>query len=209
MKSMETGKSKQRYRAAFCLLAGISAFMTFFLVIWHVNNPRGFVSSIGINKTALGIPCAWVMAICVALGYITYTARVIPFVRKHIFKFNGLFKYVGIYAAFTGSVVEELVFRKMLMDCLDTNGISVVLQILVSGLAFGLVHLSWLLFGWDKRMGLDAAISTLVLGLLLAMVYIVAERNVLPAIVSHFLIDLFLEPWLILNAIGSTKKTIN
>lgn len=206
MKSMETGKRKRQYRTAFYLLAGISAFMTFFLVIWLVSNPCGFISSIGINKTALEISYAWIMAVCIAIGYIAYTARVIPFVRNHIFTFSGFLKYISIYAAFTGSIVEELVFRQMLMDLLDANDSNVILQVLLSGVAFGLVHLFWSLLGEDKHIGIGSAISTFVLGLLLALVYIVAERNVLPAIVSHFLINLFAEPWLILNAVKSTKK---
>lgn len=203
---METGERKQLYRTAFYLLAGISAFMTFFLAIWSVNNPRGFISFIGINKTVLEIPYAWIMAVCIAIGYIAYTARVIPFVRNHIFTFNGFLKCISIYAAFTGSIVEELVFRQMLMDLLDANDANVILQVLLSGVVLGLVHLFWSLLGNDKRTGIGSAISTFVLGLLLALVYIVAERNVLPAIVSHFLINLFVEPWLILNAIKSTKK---
>ena len=45
----------------------------------------------------------------------------------------------------------------------------------------------------------------MLLGFLLALVYVVGDRNVLPAITAHTIINLFAEPWLMLHAVGSAQ----
>ena len=192
-------------RSAAMLLAGISLFMTFFIALWSWNNPASFIRYIGIDPSALKIPEAWILAAAAAVGYIVCTARMIPTVRRNLFRFNGALKWIAVYAAFTGGIVEETVFRRMLMEWLDANGINCLWQIGISGLAFGLVHISWGLLGGISRIGAASALATTVLGLLLALVYVVAARNVLPAIAAHTLINLFVEPWLIVHAIGSAQ----
>lgn len=126
-------------------------------------------------------------------------------VRRNLFRFKGALKWIAVYAAFTGGIVEETVFRRMLMEWLADNGINTLWQIGISGVAFGLVHISWGLLGGISRIGAASALATTVLGLLLALVYVVAARNVLPAIAAHTLINLFVEPWLIVHAIGSAQ----
>ena len=194
---------RQKYIAGL-LLFGMSTFMAVFIIIGITNNPTGFINYMGINKTALGIPLAWCVAIFVSICYIIYSARMIPVVRRNLFNFNCWFKLLGVYAAFSSGIVEELVFRKMLMNWLDINGLNVILQIIISAFAFGFLHFSWSLFGKNMKIGIGSALSTIVLGLSLAFIYVIAERNVLPAIIAHILINLFIEPWLILNAVSST-----
>lgn len=191
------------------LIVGISTFMVFFIIIGLINNPAGFINFMGINKTAFDIPLAWVVAILVSICYIIYTAHMIPIVRQNLFNFNSWFKLLGVYAAFSSGIVEELVFRQMLMNWLDTSGINVILQIIISALAFGFLHFSWSLFGGNIKIGIGSTMSTIVLGASLAFIYVIAERNVLPVIIAHMIINLFVEPWLILNAVSSTNKSPN
>lgn len=188
------------------LIVGISTFMAFFIIIGLINNPAGFINFMGINKTAFDIPLAWVVAILVSICYIIYTAHMIPIVRQNLFNFNSWFKLLGVYAAFSSGIVEELVFRQMLMNWLDTSGINVILQIIISALAFGFLHFSWSLFGGNIKIGIASTMSTIVLGASFAFIYVIAERNVLPVIIAHMIINLFVEPWLILNAVSSTNK---
>jgi hypothetical protein len=44
--------------------------------------------------------------------------------------------------------------------------------------------------------------STFVLGALLASIYLLSRRSLLPVIVAHVGIDLLIEPWLILYALS-------
>lgn len=93
----------------------------------------------------------------------------------------------------------------MLMNWLQGNGACALMQIVLSALAFGLIHLSWSLLGGNLRTGAASAASTAALGLLLAVVYVAAGRNLLPAVAAHVLINLFVEPWLILSAVGASR----
>ena len=189
------------------LLFGISTFMVIFIIMGFASNPTAFINYMGINKSALEIPLAWGVAILVSICYIIYTARMILVVRQNLFNFICWFKLLGVYAAFSSGIIEELVFRKMLMDWLDINGLNVILQIIISAIAFGLLHFSWSLFGGNIKTGISSAISTIVLGFFLAFIYVIAGRNVLPAIIAHMIINLFVEQWLILNAVSSTNKS--
>ena len=191
-------------RKAGWLLGGMSAFTLVFLLILFVPNPAGFIFWIGFNETAREIPLAWVLATAVAIAYIAYTAFGIPTVRQNLFRLN-LLKAAGIFSAFTSGMIEEIVFRRMLMDWLHSNDIGIVLQVALSGIAFGMTHFVWAIFGKNWRVGVGAVMPTTALGLLLAVVYIVAGRNVLPAIMAHTLINLFIEPWLILHAVKEKK----
>ena len=93
------------------------------------------------------------------------------------------------------------------MDWLHSNDIGVVFQIVISGLTFGIAHFTWGLIKGNWRTGVGSAIATTILGLLLAIIYIVAGRNVLPAIMAHMIINIFLEPWMILHAVRETNKS--
>ena len=103
---------------------------------------------------------------------------VILLVRENIFNFSGCLKWIGVYAAFTGGLVEELVFRQMLMSWLNAEGVNSCLQVAMSGLVFGLVHFSWMCFGGNLYVGFLSVLSTAVLGFLLAVVYLLADYNV-------------------------------
>jgi hypothetical protein len=87
------------------------------------------------------------------------------------------------------------------MDWINNNSINVLWQIFASAFVFGVAHGLWGLFSRDKRIIIPTILSTFVLGGLLAITYIVGERNLLPCILSHLTINLIIEPWLILSAI--------
>ena len=201
----EANYTKQQGLKAGLFLGAMTSSMFVFVFWWLFRDTDGFIDQMGFNQTAMEIPLAWVLAVVVAVAYIAYTAKGIPAVRENFFRFN-LLKVIGIFSAIASGIVEELVFRQMLMDWLYSNDIGVVLQVAISGVGFGIIHFGWSVFSGNLRTGFWAAIHTTALGLLLAIVYIIAERNVLPVIMAHMLINLFIEPWLILNAVKESSK---
>jgi len=201
----EANYTKQQGFKAGLFLGGMTSSLFVFIFWWFFSNPEGFINLMGFNQTATEIPVAWVLAVVVAIAYIAYTAKGIPAVRENFFRFNFL-KVIGIFSAIASGIVEELVFRQMLMDWLYSNGIGVILQVVISGVGFGIIHFGWSIFSGNLRTGLWAAIHTAVLGLLLAIIYIIAGRNVLPVIAAHMMINIFIEPWLILNAVKESSK---
>ena len=203
---MNKTEKNKGYKATALILGGVSTFMlTFILIIIFRSGFNEFLDTIGFNQSAFEVPLAWVLATIVTIGYIAFTTREMSTVRENFFKFDWL-KLIGVYAAFTSGILEELFFRQILMDLLYSHGIGVVLQVIVSGLAFGVAHFSWGLIKGSWRTGLDSAVATTILGLLLAIVYIAAGRNVLPAIMAHMAVNMFLEPWMILHAVKESPN---
>lgn len=193
--------NKKDERITGCILGIPSIVLTVHVFFWYLGNPQQFIEHrLGINAAAFNTPTVWIFTLGIAIGYIMYTAKVIPFVRKHLFTFSWL-KVIGIWAAFIFSTLEEILFRQILMDFLMSLDGSLTIQVLASALIFGLAHGSWILLRGEFKIALPVILSTTVLGGLLAILYIIADRNILAPIVAHILINLFIEPWLILSSV--------
>jgi uncharacterized protein len=93
-----------------------------------------------------------------------------------------------------------MIFRKWLMDYLSYEEFGPVVQVLASGLTFGLMRGIWGLMGRSLHAAVGATVVTGVLGSAFAIVYIAAGRSVAPCIAAHFLINALLEPGLVLAA---------
>lgn len=119
-----------------------------------------------------------------------------------------LFKLLGLFAGFVAGIVEELVFRRWLMDTTMHFGIGVIAQIIISGVVFGLGHASWGMLGKSRTFGLIPALATTLLGSSLAILYIIGQRNIGPCIAAHCLISMTIEPWLMLAAVSGQWKSI-
>lgn len=160
--------------------------------------------NLGFTRTSIAPLPAWVLAIIVSIAYVVYTMKVIPLVltkQKEI----SLFKLLGIIAALVGGIVEEVFFRRWIMDMLMSAGAALVLQVIVSGIAFGLAHTIWILAKRDLKFTIPAILSTSVLGTLLAIIYLMGGRNLGPCIFAHAIINIIIEPWLMLSAISGER----
>jgi uncharacterized protein len=119
-----------------------------------------------------------------------------------------LFKLLGIIAAVVGGIVEEVFFRRWVMDVLMFRGFASVTQVIISGIAFGLAHAAWtLLARRDLKFSLPAIISTSILGVFLAIIYLAGGRNLGPCIFAHVMINFVIEPWLMLSAVSGKWRT--
>ncbi len=158
--------------------------------------------NLGFARGTMAPPIAWILAAIVGVGYVLYTMRAIPFIASMQREIS-LFKLLGILSAVVGGIVEEVFFRRWIMDMLMSGGFNPILQVVISGVAFGLVHASWtLLAKRDFKATLPAIMSTSVLGILLAIVYLAGGRNLGPCIFAHVLINIVIEPWLMLSAVS-------
>jgi membrane protease YdiL (CAAX protease family) len=89
------------------------------------------------------------------------------------------------------------------MDMFMKGGINPILQVIISGVAFGLAHTSWtLLTKRNFKVTLPAIISTSILGIFLVIIYLAGGRNLGPCISAHVLINIVIEPWLMLSAVS-------
>ena len=83
---------------------------------------------------------------------------------------------------------------------------SAPLQIIISAIAFGVAHGTWIILRGEFKIAFPVILSTAILGALLAPLYIISDRNILLPIVTHIMINLFIEPWLILSAVTGAWK---
>jgi hypothetical protein len=168
-------------------------------LFWH---PIPLFQNLGFERESIAPPLAWILATITAIAYVLYTMKAIPFVASMQREIS-LFKFLGILSAVVGGIVEEVFFRRWAMDVLMSGGFAPIIQVLLSGVAFGLVHASWtLLAKRDFKATLPAIISTSILGTFLAIIYLAGGRNLGPCIFAHVLINVVIEPWLMLSAVS-------
>jgi uncharacterized protein len=184
------------------ILGGLSLTMFSPLAMVLVGYQIPMFQNLGFERNSIASPIAWILATITAIAYVLYTMKVIPLVlakQKEI----SLFKLLGILAAVVGGIVEEVFFRRWVMDTLMFRGFASVTQVIISGIAFGLAHASWtLLAKRDLKFSLPAIISTSILGVFLAIIYLAGGRNLGPCIFAHVMINVVLEPWLMLSAVS-------
>jgi len=142
---------------------------------------------------------AWLAALTITVAYVAYAARAFPLIRENFFRLDSMKVVAIVFAVVTGTV-EELYFRKFLMDWAAHEGFAAVTQVGISAIVFGAAHGIWGVFARQWRIAVGAMVATGFLGLLLALVYLAAGRHLAPCIWAHMLINLSIEPWLILGA---------
>jgi len=158
--------------------------------------------NLGFERNSIATPIAWILAAIVGIVYVLYTMRAIPFVASMQREIS-LFKLLGILAAVVGGIVEEVFFRRWVMDMLMSRGFASVIQVIISGIVFGLAHASWtLLAKRNLKSSLPAIVSTSILGVFLAIIYLAGGRNLGPCIFAHVMINVIVEPWLMLSAVS-------
>lgn len=180
------------FEGAWLVLNLASATPARFLRFCGFGNPVSFAS--------------WALALTVALGFTMYAAR-LPSVRVNLLRLSGL-KLLAVGVAISAGFCEEAIFRKLLIDYCARQGWPVVWQIFISALAFGSAHAVWGLVRGSLVAAFGAMVATGSLGLLLAIVYVIAGRNLAPCIVSHLLINVFAEPGLVLAALRGEMGTV-
>ena len=191
------------------LILGISSLFMFsplaMSLFWR---PIPLFQNLGFESEAMAPLLPWILATITVVIYVTYTMKAIPLVlsqRKEI----SLFKLLGIGSAVVGGIVEEAFFRRWIMDLCMSGSFPPILQIILSGILFGLTHTSWaLLTKRGIRVMLPAILSTSILGIFLAIIYLVGGRNLGPCIFAHVLINLIIEPWLMLSAISGQWRPL-
>ncbi len=137
------------------------------------------------------------LAILFALAYAGVTLT-IPEVRTHASEMSA-FKFWGVLVSIVGAAVEETVLRGFILNELERIGGSLWIQVVVSGFTLGFVTPGFQLVGnlLHKTMGMALAVT-----------YLWSGRSLLPPLISHALINIIVEPWLLVYAISSFARTL-
>lgn len=86
----------------------------------------------------------WILAALVVAVFCAFGMRGYPLIRQHVFDW-GAIKAVAIVFAFFSGLMEEVWFRRLVMDYAQSHGQSPGAQIMWSGLIFGGLHAVWAL----------------------------------------------------------------
>jgi len=184
------------------ILGGLSLTMFSPLAMVLIGYQLPMFQNLGFERNSIASPIAWILAAIVGIVYVSYTLKAIPFIASMQREIS-LFKLLGILAAVVGGIVEEVLFRRWVMDTLMFRGFASVTQVIISGIAFGLAHAGWtLLAKRDLKFSLPAIMSTSILGVFLAIIYLAGGRNLAPCIFTHVMINVVIEPWLMLSAVS-------
>ena len=125
------------------------------------HNPGGFLRYTGFASNHVGI-IGWILGVVVALAFVALASR-FPSVSSNLLR-PSILKILALAVAIAAALCEECIFRKLLIDSLQNAGSGVVIQVLASGLLFGLAHGVWGFF----RGSLAAAIGSIVFHLILS-----------------------------------------
>lgn len=196
---LETLREKGAYKASVSVVLDWAAFGAMLLVL----RLRGqTLRDIGWRKP--GSLAGWLTAAVVAVAYVGFTSlgplKNAPMLTDWSFYRIGLAVSVGL----TAGICEEAMFRGFVMTAARDTGAATWLQILLAAVLFGLGHVGWGGMGSGFSIGaaIGAMISTTFLGAMLAGVYVLGRRSLMPAIAAHAAIDMVIEPWLILFALS-------
>jgi hypothetical protein len=190
-------RDKDTHKAAW-ILAAIAAIEGTWVVLNVAVNGAGFWRYVGFAPNRAGNWAGWILAAIVTATFVRGAMR-LPSVRANLFRSSWL-KVLALLVAVSAGILEEVVFRKWLMDAVQARGYGDVIQIVLSAAAFGFAHGIWGLFGRSVRAASGATIATGLLGGALAIVYVAAGRSLAPCIAAHMLINVFIEPGLMLAA---------
>lgn len=101
--------------------------------------------------------------------------------------------YAAVTAGLAAGFCEEIIFRGYVMHELMEAGCTRTMQVIGSAVLFGVAHAGLLRGG--ILTGLLVIVPTAILGALYAMIYLAGKRSLMPVIVSHFLNDVAVIPW--------------
>jgi membrane protease YdiL (CAAX protease family) len=108
--------------------------------------------------------------------------------------------YSALVAGIAAGFCEEIIFRGFVMRDLAAAGYAVWVQVVGSSFLFGMAHAGLLQAGW--RAGLPVIVPTAVLGAVYCLIYLLGKRSLLPVVLSHFLNDFAVIPWVFLAVVS-------
>jgi hypothetical protein len=157
-----------------------------------------FIRYLGFAPGVTGNLAGWIAAVFATVIFVAFALR-LPSVRENLFRPSFL-KLLAVALAIVSSILEEVMFRRWTMNWLMAQGHGAIVQVLGAGLLFGAIHGFWGLMGKSFRAAIGATVATGFLGMMLGIVFLLAGRSLAPCIVAHFLINLLIEPGLVLAA---------
>ena len=173
------------------------------IVLWRILRKRGdSLERMGLWKQS---PLAgWLAAVAVAAFFVIPAIRGFYSGPAHmplaqiLFALNFFHIYTALVLGCGAGLCEEVFFRGYLMTRLADAGYGKIVQVIASGLFFGLAHAMYAVSG-GIHTAIDIMLHTALFGGLFAIVYLLSRRSLMPCILGHFLNDAIVLPWIFLQ----------
>jgi membrane protease YdiL (CAAX protease family) len=147
----------------------------------------------------------WLVALVVAVLYAGFTAMGPAMRHAPVLTDWSLFRIgTALAIGISAGICEETIFRGFVMTQARDGGANIFVQVVLSAILFGLAHVGWggLTGRFEVWTMVASMTATMILGALLAIADLVAKRSLMPVIAAHAVIDMVIEPWLLLFMIG-------
>lgn len=118
---MTAARMRDPERLSAWILAGLAAMEGLWVVLNFVHSPTGFLNYTGFAPSKGGTFAGWLLAAAVTALFVWWSAR-LPSVRANLLRPSFL-KLLGLAVAVAAGLLEEMIFRKALMDHLLGQGI--------------------------------------------------------------------------------------
>lgn len=189
--------SPERRLAVFLSGAIVGELVALGVLTWLLHRHDVTLRQLGLGRATNWRGIALGLLVALAISGLTLLN---PAVGPNVLRFS-LLKVLALVAALVAGLVEEVIFRGYLMTALAWKGRGRVTQVMLSGLLFALAHL----YGIGSPLVLLTTWgSTFILGVGLALTYLVGKRSLTPVIIGHALVDAIIEPWLLLGFFQGT-----
>jgi len=168
-----------------------------------------FLRSRGLSLRDLGIwqhaPArGWIIAAVITALYLWMTFAAVLRGQAPLGEASFFHIYNSLVAGLVAGFVEEIFYRGFVMSELGWSGFGPVVQVIASGVLFGISHTGWGLFSgninWPAIIGSISA--TAILGAAYAVAYRASRNSLMPVIAGHAITDILIEPWLLLAAVS-------
>jgi membrane protease YdiL (CAAX protease family) len=180
------------------LAAFLSESIAFAFLVWGMHRRGRSLIGIGFPGFAAR-PKGYLAAIVVGCVYCVATIWANPSVAPWIYRPSFL-KLLAIVTACMAAVFEETFFRGYLMTAMKDAERGTAAQLLASGVLFGMLHGLWGLANPHSVVAFIMPILwTTTLGFGFAAAYLIGGRKLAPVILAHALVDIILEPGLLIS----------
>jgi CAAX protease family protein len=170
------------------------------LLVLYLRRRGRSLRDLGLWKTSPAR--GWILAAIFTGLYLWMTFAAVLRGRTALGEFSVFHIYNSLAAGIVAGFVEEIFFRGFVMSELEWSRLGPAVQVIAAGLLFGIAHSGWGLFSgrvsWPALIG--SVTATTILGLAFAVAYLASRRSLMPVIAGHLVMDLLIEPWLLLAA---------
>lgn len=183
-------------------LSAMCVYSVILLALMHLSPLRSLFTDVWRAAPMQG----WIAAIITAA--IQITIIVFFFIGKDadIFEPSLFNAHVSLVTMLGGGVIEEIVHRGFVIIILLAVGFSRFSAIIISAALFAVNHMGWVsleaLTLANAFIVLSPLLGTFILGLAFGYTFAQSKCRLWPVIAAHSVINLVIEPWLVLALLG-------